>query len=133
VLTTGRRPGRHPLRLTASVAVATWRTVFVANAVRQVDEQGSRQIPFARCPSVTDPFGTSEGRSRRARPAKPLLSRDVIVEEALRQITSENDGAMSLRKIAKALDTGPVSLYAYVNDMSEPRALVLDRAGSRQG
>jgi AcrR family transcriptional regulator len=72
-----------------------------------------------------DPFGASEVESRR-RAAKPLLSRDAIVEEALRQITSE-DGAMSLRKIAKALDTGPASLYAHVNDMSELQALVLDR------
>src|SRR4051812_41513018 len=35
---------------------------------------------------------------------------------------------MSLRKIAKALDTGPASLYAYVNDLTELQALVLDRA-----
>jgi AcrR family transcriptional regulator len=75
-----------------------------------------------------DPFGASEVQSRRTRPAKPPLSRDAIVEEALRQITSEDDGAMSLRKIAKALDTGPASLYAYVNDLSELQALVLDRA-----
>jgi AcrR family transcriptional regulator len=62
------------------------------------------------------------------RPAKPPLSRDVIVEEALRQATSEDSGALNLRKIAQALDTGPASLYVYVNDMSELRALVLDRA-----
>ena len=78
--------------------------------------------------SHRDPFGASGVQSRRTRPAKPPLSRDAIVEEALRQLTSENDGAMSLRKIAKALDTGPASLYAYVNDMSELQALVLDRA-----
>lgn len=72
-----------------------------------------------------DPFDASEIESRR-RAAKPLLSRDAIVEEALRQITSE-DGATSLRKIAKALDTGPASLYAYVNDIGELQALVLDR------
>jgi AcrR family transcriptional regulator len=72
-----------------------------------------------------DPFGAAEVESRR-RAAKPLLSRDAIIEEALRQITSD-DGAMSLRKIAKALDTGPASLYAYVNDLSELQALVLDR------
>jgi AcrR family transcriptional regulator len=75
-----------------------------------------------------DPFSASEVVSRRTRPAKPPLSRDAIVEEALRQLTSEDDGSMSLRKIAKALDTGPASLYAYVNDMSELQALVLDRA-----
>lgn len=78
--------------------------------------------------SQRDPFGASGVQSRRTRPAKPPLSRDAIVEEALRQVTSEDDGAMSLRKIAKALDTGPASLYAYVNDLSELQALVLDRA-----
>ena len=78
--------------------------------------------------SQRDPFSAAEVQSRRTRPAKPPLSRDAIVEEALRQITSQDDGAMSLRKIAKALDTGPASLYAYVNDMSELQALVLDRA-----
>jgi AcrR family transcriptional regulator len=72
-----------------------------------------------------DPFGAAEVESRR-RAAKPLLSRDAIIEEALRQITS-GDGTMSLRKIAKALDTGPASLYAHVNDLSELQALVLDR------
>src|SRR5882757_1549492 len=75
-----------------------------------------------------DPFRASEVASRRARPAKPPLSRDAIVAEALRQITADDGGGMSLRKIAKALDTGPASLYAYVDDMSELQALVLDRA-----
>lgn len=74
--------------------------------------------------SQRDPFGAAEVESRR-RAAKPLLSREAIIEEALRQITS--DGVMSLRKIAKALDTGPASLYAHVEDVSELQALVLDR------
>jgi AcrR family transcriptional regulator len=74
-----------------------------------------------------DPFRASEVASRRTRPAKPPLSRDAIVAEALRQITADGSG-MSLRKIAKALDTGPASLYAYVDDMSELQALVLDHA-----
>jgi AcrR family transcriptional regulator len=35
---------------------------------------------------------------------------------------------MSLRKVATALDTGPASLYAYVEDLDELYALILDRA-----
>jgi AcrR family transcriptional regulator len=35
---------------------------------------------------------------------------------------------MSLRKVAAALETGPASLYAYLNDLGELHALVLDRA-----
>ncbi|MBQ0825099.1 TetR/AcrR family transcriptional regulator [Streptomyces tagetis] len=79
-----------------------------------------------------DPFRESRVESRRNRPAKPPLSRDAIVDEALRQISAEGGaegGApLSLRKIAKALDTGPASLYAYVDGMNELQALVLDHA-----
>jgi AcrR family transcriptional regulator len=75
-----------------------------------------------------DPFRSSHVESRRSRPAKPPLSRDAIVAEALRQVTSGGGASMSLRKTAKALDTGPASLYAYVADLSELQALVLDRA-----
>lgn len=48
--------------------------------------------------------------------------------EALRQLTRSGSGEMSLRKIAAALETGPASLYAYVADLGELEALVLDRA-----
>jgi AcrR family transcriptional regulator len=59
---------------------------------------------------------------------KAPLSRDAIVEEALRQVMAEGVKGMSLRKVAAALDTGPASLYAYVSDLGELHALVLDRA-----
>ena len=75
-----------------------------------------------------DPFRSSQVESRRNRPAKAPLSRDAIVAEALRQVTSEDGASMSLRKVAKALDTGPASLYAYVDDLDELQALVLDLA-----
>lgn len=78
--------------------------------------------------SQRDPFRVSDVASRRTGVAKAPLSRDAIVKEALRQFASEDAGAVTLRKIANALDTGPASLYAYVNDMSELQALVLDRA-----
>jgi AcrR family transcriptional regulator len=75
-----------------------------------------------------DPFRSSHVESRRTRPAKPPLSRDAIVAEALRQVTAPDGAGMSLRKVAKALDTGPASLYAYVDGMEELQALVLDLA-----
>ena len=78
--------------------------------------------------TVRDPFRSPAVTSRRDRPAKAPLSRDAIVAEALRQITAPDGGGMSLRKIATALDTGPASLYVYVADMDELRALVLDHA-----
>ncbi len=74
------------------------------------------------------PFDAREIRSRRGGPVKEPLSRDVIVVEALRQLTTDGLKGMSLRKVAAALETGPASLYAYVEDLDELYALVLDRA-----
>ena len=59
---------------------------------------------------------------------KQPLSRDRIVDEALRQIRADGLKGMSLRKVAAALDTGAASLYAYVDDLDSLHALVLDRA-----
>jgi AcrR family transcriptional regulator len=75
-----------------------------------------------------NPFAAPHVESRRGGPSKQPLSRDAIVTEALRQLTSEGLKGMSLRKVAAALETGPASLYAYVDDLSELHALVLDRA-----
>lgn len=75
-----------------------------------------------------NPFESREVKSRRGGPAKQPLSRDAIVREALDQVTSNGAGGMSLRKVAKALETGPASLYAYVDDLNELHALVLDQA-----
>jgi AcrR family transcriptional regulator len=68
------------------------------------------------------------------------LSRDAIVTEALLQLTREGLEGMSLRKVAAALATGPASLYAYIENLDELQALVLDRAlgsvdlrGARKG
>ncbi len=59
---------------------------------------------------------------------KQPLSRDAIVAAALDLLTREGLEGMSLRKVAAALDTGPASLYVYVEDLQELRTLVLDRA-----
>lgn len=78
-----------------------------------------------------NPFERSAVKSRRGGAVKPPLSRDAIVREALRQITANGLAGMSLRKVAAALETGPASLYAYVADLNELHALVLDRALAR--
>jgi AcrR family transcriptional regulator len=75
-----------------------------------------------------NPFEAPHVESRRGGPTKRPLSREAIVTEALRQLTSDGAAGMSLRKVAAALETGPASLYAYVVDLSELHALVLDRA-----
>lgn len=74
------------------------------------------------------PFDAPNVASRRGGPVKQPLSRDLIVVEALRQLKQGGPKGMSLRKVAAALDTGPASLYAYVDDLDALHALVLDRA-----
>ncbi|MGG1550247.1 TetR/AcrR family transcriptional regulator [Paenibacillus ferrarius] len=64
--------------------------------------------------------------SRRARPAKDPLSRELIVATALELLQKEGSAGLSMRKIAKALDTGPSSLYVYVANMQELSSYVLD-------
>jgi AcrR family transcriptional regulator len=67
-------------------------------------------------------------RSRRDRPAKPALSRDAIVDAGLDVLRSEGVGALSMRRVASALDTGPASLYVYVANRDELHELLFDAA-----
>jgi AcrR family transcriptional regulator len=53
-------------------------------------------------------------RSTRDRPAKAPLSEEVIVDAALAILTSQGLEAVSMRRVASALDTGAGSLYVYV-------------------
>jgi AcrR family transcriptional regulator len=53
-------------------------------------------------------------RSTRDRPAKPPLSEDAVVDAALTVLLSEGLEAVTMRRVAQALDTGAASLYVYV-------------------
>ncbi|HEY1917058.1 MAG TPA: TetR/AcrR family transcriptional regulator C-terminal domain-containing protein [Streptosporangiaceae bacterium] len=53
-------------------------------------------------------------RSTRDRPAKAPLSEEAIVDAALAILKAEGLEAVSMRRVAAALDTGPGSLYVYV-------------------
>ncbi|MFC4304342.1 TetR/AcrR family transcriptional regulator [Cohnella boryungensis] len=64
--------------------------------------------------------------SRRARPAKEPLSHELIVKTAYELLKEEGATGMSMRKVAKALDTGPSSLYVYVKNLQELSSYVLD-------
>jgi AcrR family transcriptional regulator len=66
--------------------------------------------------------------SRRTRPAKAALSRDVIVAAGLDLLTREGLPGLSLRKVATELDTGAASLYVYIDNLGELQSLVLDQA-----
>lgn len=75
-----------------------------------------------------NPFEGRDVKSRRVGKVKELLSRDRIIDEALNLLAREGLEGMSVRRVAAALETGPASLYAYVDDLDSLRALVLDRA-----
>lgn len=76
---------------------------------------------------MVDTLETPEPRSRRDRPAKPPLSRAAIVDAALVLVRQEGLDAVSLRKVAEQLDTGPASLYVYVENRDDLLGRMLDR------
>ncbi|MEV0613049.1 TetR/AcrR family transcriptional regulator [Nonomuraea sp. NPDC050404] len=66
-------------------------------------------------------------RSRRSAPPRRQLSQDLIVETGLRVLDSEGFDALSMRRVAQALDTGPASLYAHVAGKEELLELIYER------
>jgi AcrR family transcriptional regulator len=65
--------------------------------------------------------------SRRDRPAKPPLTREGIIAVALRILRAEGLDQVSMRRLARELDTGPASLYVYIDNMAELHGAVLDQ------
>lgn len=65
-------------------------------------------------------------RSRRERPAKPALTREGIIATTVELMRAEGLERVTMRRLAKELDTGPASLYVYVRNMAELHAAVLD-------
>lgn len=66
-------------------------------------------------------------RPRRAAPRR-VFTREAIVTAALHIIDTEGVDAMTMRRIAQELGTGPASLYAHVSGREDLIHLVLDRA-----
>jgi len=66
-------------------------------------------------------------RSTRDRPAKAPLSEDAVVDAALAILRSEGLQAVTMRRVAAALDTGPMSLYVYVSGREGLLQAMLDR------
>jgi AcrR family transcriptional regulator len=67
----------------------------------------------------------------RDEPPKERLTRDRIVDVALEQMAESGYDAVSMRSVARALGTGPASLYAHVSNKDELDQLVLDRIASQ--
>jgi AcrR family transcriptional regulator len=59
--------------------------------------------------------------------AKTPLSQDAIVAAALKVLDREGLSAMSMRRVAQELGTGPSSLYAHVTNLRELEELIFDR------
>ena len=66
-------------------------------------------------------------RSTRDRPAKAPLSEDAIVDAALAILQSDGLDAVTMRRVASALDTGAASLYVYVSSRETLLQTMLDR------
>lgn len=69
-------------------------------------------------------------RSTRDRPAKSPLSEEVIVDAALEILRAEGLDAVTMRRVASELDTGPASLYVYIRGRDELREAMLDRVSA---
>jgi AcrR family transcriptional regulator len=69
-----------------------------------------------------------QGRAKpRPQRAARSLSRDAIVAAAITVLDAEGLDAVTMRRVADELGTGPASLYAHVADKDEMVAAVLDR------
>ncbi|WP_446224891.1 TetR/AcrR family transcriptional regulator [Nocardia sp. IBHARD005] len=69
--------------------------------------------------------------SRRARPAKVPLSRDLVIETGLRILDTDGSAALTMRRVAKELDTGAASLYVYVAHRDDLLTGMLDHVLSQ--
>jgi AcrR family transcriptional regulator len=66
-------------------------------------------------------------RSTRDRPAKAPLSEEAVVDAALAILKSDGPEAVTMRRVAAALDTGAASLYVYVSGREGLLQAMLDR------
>jgi AcrR family transcriptional regulator len=64
--------------------------------------------------------------SRRSRRAKPPLSRETIAAAGLRVVDADGLGALTMRRVARELDTGAASLYVYVDNRDDLLAAMID-------
>jgi AcrR family transcriptional regulator len=69
------------------------------------------------------PWDTRSART----PARRALSREAIIDAALKVLDEEGVGALSMRRVAQELGTGAASLYAHVANKDDLAALVFDR------
>jgi AcrR family transcriptional regulator len=66
-------------------------------------------------------------RRRPGRSARAPLSPAAVVDAAFAVLAAEGPNALSMRRVALELDTGPASLYAHVSGKEELLDLMIDR------
>ncbi|MEA2125598.1 MAG: hypothetical protein QOI80_2380 [Solirubrobacteraceae bacterium] len=67
-------------------------------------------------------------RAPTTQPARRGLNRDVIADVAMRVLDAEGLDAVTMRRVAQELGTGPASLYAHVSGKDDLFAILVDRA-----
>ncbi len=72
----------------------------------------------------------ARSRSTRDRPAKKPLSEEAVIDAALGVAKKEGLAAVTMRRVAAELDTGPASLYVYVSNREELLRAMLDRVAA---
>jgi AcrR family transcriptional regulator len=68
--------------------------------------------------------------ARRTRPTRAPLTRDAVVDAALRVLAREGAEGLSMRRVAEELGTGPASLYWHVTGKDELINLLVDRVAA---
>jgi AcrR family transcriptional regulator len=81
----------------------------------------------ARADAVVSRGGRPRGRARAAERNRQGLSAERIVDVAIDQMREHGYDAVTMRSIAKALDTGPASLYAHVANRADLDQLVVGK------
>lgn len=66
-------------------------------------------------------------KPRKATTPRRPLSQELIVTTAIRILDAEGLDAVSMRRVAQELDTGPASLYAHVSNKDDLLELMLER------
>src|SRR5687768_16002187 len=110
-----RRAAKDAVKNTAKLAVqdvVTDATTKIAGVI--IDRTKQPEPPWWRGP---------KGRGGRVAP----ISRDAIVEAAIRILDAEGVDALTIRRLATELDTGPATLYWHIAGKEELGELVYDR------
>jgi AcrR family transcriptional regulator len=89
-------------------------------------------VPATEAAAMPEPPWSSL-RNRPARPVRRPLTRDAIIDAALRVVDTEGLVALSMRRLASELRVVPASLYGHVSGREELLQLLLDRVAGEIG